>query len=117
MFSLACLCFRALFYHQHEDAAKTKASVKRSNAGKDSPDQLSSDVAFPLDGWSSDSSKLPLVDAFTVLAHLMRMGKTVSSSKLMVVEHYGPRPESPELPPPEAVTSRPCSWGVFGKEM
>ena len=36
----------------------------------------------------------------------------MSSSKLMVVEPYGPRPESPELPPPEAVTSRPCSWGI-----
>ena len=71
---------RALFYSRNKDAAKTKASTKKERISVTQAVSVSTRPTFPISGWSSDPSKLPLVTASTVVGHLMRTGKQVSTS-------------------------------------
>ena len=74
---------KAIFYSRNDDAAKTKAAVKKGEVGTGSSMTLrraSYQELFPIQGWISKPSELPVVTAATVLGHLMRTGKSVCSS-------------------------------------
>lgn len=75
LYSYQSVC-SALFYKHHPDAAKTKKGSTSSVSASSGPAFV---PAFPTSGWSSDSSLFPTVTATTMLAHLIRTGKSVSS--------------------------------------
>ena len=82
-FSFFSFFIRAIFYNRNDDAAKTQASAKKGEVGTGSSMTLrraSYQELFPIQGWSSKPSDLPVVTAATVLGHLMRTGKSVCSS-------------------------------------
>ena len=92
---------RAIFYNNNPEAGKTKGSshkpctdrkslssvvVPKSIEVGGSTSGASETLSFPLDGWSTKASLLPVVSAATPLNHLMRTGKSVFGDECTIVQ-------------------------------